>query len=86
MSGRRSDPSRFNASVINEFRANGGIVGGELADMRLLLLTTIDDRSRTARTTPLAYHRRGSRYLVIASNGGALGTLPGSATWNGIGA
>ena len=71
MSGRRSDPSGFNASVINEFRANGGIVGGELSDMRLLLLTTIDERSRTPRTTPLAYHRRGSRYLVIASNGGA---------------
>jgi deazaflavin-dependent oxidoreductase (nitroreductase family) len=71
MSGRRSDPSGFNASVINEFRANGGIVGGELSDVRLLLLTTIDERSRTPRTTPLAYHRRGSRYLVIASNGGA---------------
>ena len=71
MSDRRSDPSGFNESVINEFRANDGIVGGELADMRLLLLTTIDERSRKPRTTPLAYHRRGSRYLVIASNGGA---------------
>jgi deazaflavin-dependent oxidoreductase (nitroreductase family) len=69
--GWRSDPNGFNESVITEFRANGGVVGGELADMRLLLLTTIRTRSGRPRTTPLAYHRRGNRYVVIASNGGA---------------
>ena len=72
MSEWRSDPTGFNESVIAEFRANGGVVGGELADMPLLLLTTIDTRSGQPRTTPLAYHRRGGRYLVIASNGGAV--------------
>jgi len=71
MSEWQSDPNGFNESVIEEFRANGGVVGGELAAMRLLLLTTIDTRSGHPRTTPLAYHRRGNRYLVIASNGGA---------------
>ena len=71
MSDWRSDPNGFNEAVISEFRANGGVVGGELADMPLLLLTTIDARSGQPRTTPLAYHRRGNRYLVIASNGGA---------------
>ena len=72
MSEWRSDPTGFNESVIDEFRANGGVVGGELAGMPLLLLTTIDTRSGQPRTTPLAYHRRGGRYLVIASNGGAV--------------
>ena len=72
MSEWRSDPTGFNESVIGEFRANGGVVGGELAGMPLLLLTTIDTRSGQPRTTPLAYHRRGGRYLVIASNGGAV--------------
>jgi deazaflavin-dependent oxidoreductase (nitroreductase family) len=67
----RSDPNAFNESVIEEFRANGGVVGGELADMALLLLTTIDTRNGQPRTTPLAYHRRGNRLVVIASNGGA---------------
>jgi deazaflavin-dependent oxidoreductase (nitroreductase family) len=67
----RSNPNGFNESVITEFRANGGVVGGELADMRLLLLTAIGARSGRPRTTPLAYHRRGNRYVVIASNGGA---------------
>jgi deazaflavin-dependent oxidoreductase (nitroreductase family) len=71
MSGWRSDPNGFNDRVIEEFRANGGVVGGELAGMSLLLLTTNDARSGRPRTTPLAFHRRGSRYLVIASNGGA---------------
>jgi deazaflavin-dependent oxidoreductase (nitroreductase family) len=71
MSDWRSDPNGFNESVIREFRASGGVVGGELAGMSLLLLTTIDARSGRPRTTPLAYHRRGDRYLVIASNGGA---------------
>ena len=71
MSNWGSDPNGFNESVIREFRASGGIVGGELEDMPLLLLTTVDARSGRPRTTPLAYHRRGNRYLVIASNGGA---------------
>ena len=71
MSDRGPDPSGFNESVINTFRANGGVAGGELAGMSLLLLTTIDARSGRPRTTPLAYHRHGDRYRIIASNGGA---------------
>src|SRR5437588_12762303 len=39
--------------------------------MHLLLLTTTDVQRGRRRTTPLAYHRRGERYVVIASNGGA---------------
>ena len=71
MSDWRSDPNAFNETVIDQFRATGGVVGGELADMPLLLLTTIDAGSGQPRTTPLVYHRRGDCYLVIASNGGA---------------
>lgn len=71
MTDWRSDPNGFNEAVIREFRANGGVVRGALADMQLLLLTTTGARSGRPRTTPLAYHRRGNRYVVIASNGGA---------------
>jgi len=71
MSDWRSDPNGFNEAVIREFRASGGVVGGELAGMSLLLLTTIDARDGRPRTTPVAYHRRGDRYVIIASNGGA---------------
>lgn len=71
MSDWRSDPRAFNESVIKAFRANSGTVPGELSDMSLLLLTTINAKSGRPRTTPLAYHRCGHRYHVIASNGGA---------------
>jgi deazaflavin-dependent oxidoreductase (nitroreductase family) len=71
MSDWRSDPNGFNESVIREFRANGGVVAGGLADMDLLLLTTADPSRGQPRTTPLAYHGRGDRYLVLASNGGS---------------
>ena len=51
----RSDPNAFNDAVIQEFRANGGAVGGELAVMQLLLLTTIEreEWSATHHTTRL---------------------------------
>ena len=71
MSDRRSDPNSFNESVIREFRASGGVVGGELAGTSLLLLTTIDARNAGPRTTPVAYQRHGDRYVIVASNGGA---------------
>jgi deazaflavin-dependent oxidoreductase (nitroreductase family) len=71
MSSWRSDADSFNESVIREFRACGGVVGGELAGMSLLLVTTIDPQGGRPRTRPVAYHRRGDRYVVIASNGGA---------------
>jgi deazaflavin-dependent oxidoreductase (nitroreductase family) len=71
MSDWSTDPDGFNESVIREFRASGGVVRGELAHMHLLLLTTTDVRCGRRRTTPLAYHRRGELYVVIASNGGA---------------
>src|SRR5438270_2157622 len=71
MSDWSTDPDGFNESVIREFRASGGVVGGELAHMHLLLLTTIGVRRGRRRTTPLAYQRRGGHYVVVASNGGA---------------
>ena len=59
-----------NRAVIEEFRANGGRVGGELRSTPLLLLGTTGARSGRPRTTPLAYRRVGGRLYVIASSGG----------------
>jgi hypothetical protein len=47
------DTRAFNRSVIEEFRANGGVLGGQLAGKPMLLLTTTGRRSGQARTTPL---------------------------------
>jgi deazaflavin-dependent oxidoreductase (nitroreductase family) len=66
-----SELNDFNQRVINEFRANQGKVGGQLANIPLLLLTTTGAKSGRAITKPLAYTRDGERLVVIASFAGA---------------
>ncbi|MEU5807525.1 nitroreductase/quinone reductase family protein [Streptomyces sp. NPDC047718] len=62
--------SHFNQSVIDEFRANGGKVGGYFEGGNLLLLTTTGARSGRQRTVPLGYVPHEGRLLVIGSNMG----------------
>jgi deazaflavin-dependent oxidoreductase (nitroreductase family) len=61
----------FNQRIIEEFRANQGRVGGQFANMPLLLLTTVGAKTGRARTKPLAYTRDGDRIVLIASYAGA---------------
>lgn len=63
--------NNFNKTIIEEFRANGGKVGGQFANRSLLLLTTIGAKSGQPRTNPLAYTTDGDHIIVIASKGGA---------------
>jgi deazaflavin-dependent oxidoreductase (nitroreductase family) len=65
-----SDESEHNQSIINEFRANGGKVGGYFAGRTLLLLHTIGAKSQQERINPTAYVRDNERFVVIASNSG----------------
>jgi deazaflavin-dependent oxidoreductase (nitroreductase family) len=62
--------SDWNNKIIEEFRAKGGRGVGPFGD-QLALLTTYGAKSGRAHTTPLAFHRDGGRYIVIASMGGA---------------
>ena len=62
--------SDWNQTIIDEFRAKGGRGVGHFGD-KLLLLTTYGAKSGRPHTTPLAYHRDGDRYVIIASMGGA---------------
>lgn len=65
-------PNHFNDAIIDEFRANGGRVGGPFQDSRLLLLTTTGARTGAPHTTPLGYlPDTGDRLLVVASAGGS---------------
>ena len=66
-----TSPADFNARVIEEFRANGGRVGGPFDGMSLLLLHHNGARSGSSRVNPLAYQRDGDRYVVFASKAGA---------------
>ncbi|MER7892714.1 nitroreductase/quinone reductase family protein [Micromonospora sp. NPDC094482] len=65
-------PNEFNQQIIDEFRANGGRVGGPFVGARLVLLTTTGARTGAPHTTPVGYlPDTGGRILVIASAGGA---------------
>ncbi|MFV8131769.1 nitroreductase/quinone reductase family protein [Streptomyces syringium] len=64
-------PTSFNQSVIEEFRANDGKVGGPFEGGDLLLLTTTGARSGAEHTVPLGYVRVGGLLLVIGSAAGA---------------
>ncbi|MDY0810931.1 nitroreductase/quinone reductase family protein [Kitasatospora purpeofusca] len=61
----------FNQTVIEEFRAQGGRVGGPFAGGDLLLLTTVGERSGREHTVPLGFVRADGLLLVVASAAGA---------------
>ena len=63
--------SSFNDRIIEEFRANGGKVGGPFEGAQMVLLTTTGAKSGQQRTTPLVYTSDGSRLIIIASAAGA---------------
>jgi deazaflavin-dependent oxidoreductase (nitroreductase family) len=63
--------SDFNTQVIEEFRANGGKVGGPFEANELLLLTTTGAKSGQPRVAPLSGKRIDGRLLIIAGYGGA---------------
>ncbi|HEY8093474.1 MAG TPA: nitroreductase family deazaflavin-dependent oxidoreductase [Acidimicrobiales bacterium] len=63
--------NEFNQKVIEEFRANGGKVGGMFEGAPMLLLTSTGAKSGRQLTTPVVYTRDGDRLVVIASKAGA---------------
>lgn len=68
----------WNNAIIDEFRANGGKVGGHFAGAPLLILHTVGAKSGKARENPLMYQDLGhGQIAVFASKGGA----PTSPDW-----
>lgn len=66
-----TDTRSFNEQIIDEFRANGGVVGGPFAGASMVLLTTTGAKSGQPRTMPLVYFADGDRMLIVASKAGA---------------
>jgi deazaflavin-dependent oxidoreductase (nitroreductase family) len=66
-----TSPVDFNAKIIDEFRANGGLVGGMFEGTPLLLLHHVGAKSGQPRVNPLAYNRDGEAYVIFGSKGGA---------------
>ena len=60
----------WNEKIIDEFRSNGGRVGGNFEGAPLLLLHSTGAKSGEERINPLAYLKDGDRYVVFATKGG----------------
>ena len=72
-----SDVNDWNKGIIEEFRANGGKVGGQFEKAPLLLLHTTGAKSGRARVNPVMYQADGDSLVVFASKAGA----PTSPDW-----
>ena len=64
-----SSNNDFNSNVVDEFRANGGKVGGYFEGRPMMILTTIGAKSGQPRVHPLVY-TNSDAYVIIASKGG----------------
>lgn len=62
--------SDWNTGIIEEFRANEGIVGGHFQGAPITLLHTTGAKSGAERINPLMYLADGDRFVVFASKGG----------------
>ncbi len=61
----------FNQNIVDEFRANGGKVGGPFEGATLLLLTSTGAKSGQPRLAPLAYLTIDGKMIIIGSKAGA---------------
>jgi deazaflavin-dependent oxidoreductase (nitroreductase family) len=67
----------FNKGIVDEFRANGGVVGGPFEGATLLLMTSTGAKSGEPRLAPLAYLTIDGHIVIIGSKGG----LPTNPDW-----
>ncbi|MGZ4613305.1 MAG: nitroreductase family deazaflavin-dependent oxidoreductase [Kineosporiaceae bacterium] len=65
-----SRPSNWNEKIIEEFRANGGKVGGYFEGAHMVLIHHIGARSGIERVNPLAYLPDGQDMVIAATKGG----------------
>ncbi len=70
-------PTDFNQKIIDEFRINGGVVGGPFQGAPMLLLHNLGRKSGDERVNPVVYQRVGDDWAVFASFGGA----PSTPAW-----
>jgi deazaflavin-dependent oxidoreductase (nitroreductase family) len=61
----------FNKNIVDEFRANAGVVGGPFEGATLLLLTSTGAKSGQPRLAPLAYLTIDGKMIIIGSKAGA---------------
>ena len=67
----------WNTQIIEEFRANGGRVGGNFEGAPMLILHTTGAKSGEERVHPLMYLQQNGTCAIFASKGGA----PSNPNW-----
>ena len=67
----KSQLEAFNNSIVAEFRANAGKVGGPFEGATLLLLTSTGRKSGQPRINPLAYFSIDGRMIIVGSKAGS---------------
>ena len=65
------DFNDFNNGIVEEFRANDGVVGGPFEGAPMILITHTGAKTGAGRTSPLVYSTDGEKVVIIASMGGA---------------
>ena len=63
--------SDWNRTIIEEFRANGGKVGGQFEGAPMLILHTTGAKTGAEREHPLMYQQVGDEIAIFASKAGA---------------
>ena len=53
------------------YRLTSGAIGGRMAGLNVLLLTSTGRKTGKSRTSPLGYFKQDGNFVIIASNGGA---------------
>ncbi len=61
----------FNQKIIEEFRSNGGVVGGPFEGAPLLLLHSVGRKTGEHRVHPVVYQKLDGAWAVFASKAGA---------------
>lgn len=63
--------NEWNKTIIEEFRANQGVLGGDFEGAPVLLLHTTGAKSGVERVNPMMYLNENGRVYVFASKAGA---------------
>jgi len=66
-----ADVNDFNTKIIEEFRANGGKLGGPFEGAPMLLLHHKGAKTGAERVNPVAYRSLGDNLAIFASKAGA---------------
>lgn len=72
-----TDMNDWNRNIIEQFRSNAGVVGGQFDGLPMLILHTRGAKSGAERLNPLAYLEFEGRMFIFASKGGA----PNNPDW-----